>query len=116
MLSYDRLTDEEKLEKYIEFESDLFIYKQKPKSEEILELTAKLEKNQEITDKLETKLVNLEYGFKIYDSLTHLPHLPTKEAYELIQRLKKRGIGKFGFEFDIEDLKKAYEKEQKTLS
>jgi len=42
MGQYDRLTAEEKLEKYIEFESDLYIFKQKPKSEEILDLTKKI--------------------------------------------------------------------------
>ena len=39
---YDRLTVEEKLEEYIKFESDLYIFKQKPKSEEIQELTDKI--------------------------------------------------------------------------
>ena len=43
---YDRLTVEEKLEEYIKFESDLYIFKQKPKSEEIQELTRKLEEYQ----------------------------------------------------------------------
>jgi len=47
LLQYDRLTDEEKLEKYIEFEPDLYIFKQKPKSEEILELQKEVEKDQE---------------------------------------------------------------------
>ena len=59
MLQYDRMTDEEKLEKYIEFESDLYIYKQKPKSEEIQELTRKLEEYQkrDLSDKDADKII-----------------------------------------------------------
>jgi len=77
---------------------------------------SELEKNQKRIEGLENKIVNLEMGFKIYDSLNKLPPVPTKEAYELIQRLKKRGIGKFGFELDDEELKKAYEKGRDALS
>jgi len=50
LLQYDRLTDEEKLEKYIEFEPDLFIFKQKPKSQEIQEL---IKKQEDLEQKLE---------------------------------------------------------------
>ena len=74
MLQYDRLTDEEKLEKYIEFESDLFIFKPRPKSEETQELTAKLEKGEKRIDKLEGALSTLmfiangeEWGFSTAD-------------------------------------------------
>ena len=74
---------------------------------------SKLEKNQKRIEQLENAIVNLQTGFKIYDSLNKLPPIPTKEAYELIQRLKKRGIGKFGFEFEDEELEKAYEKEKR---
>jgi len=42
MGQYDRLSDAEKLEKYIEFESDLFIFKAKPASEETQELREKI--------------------------------------------------------------------------
>jgi len=59
LLQYDRLTEQEKLEKYIEFESDLYIYKQKPKSEEIQELTRKLEEYQkrDLSDKDADKII-----------------------------------------------------------
>jgi len=74
MLQYDRLSDEEKLEKYIEFESDLFIFKPRPKSEETQELTAKLEKGEKRIDKLEGALSTLmfiangeEWGFSTAD-------------------------------------------------
>jgi len=110
MLQYDRLSDEEKLEKYIEFESDLFIYKQKPKSEETRELTAKLEKGEKRIEQLEIKISNLQTGFKVYDAITKLPPMPTKQAYELIQKLKKGGIGKLGFVFEDKELEKEYER------
>ena len=41
---YDRLTAEEMQEEYLKFESDLFIFKQKPKSEEIQELQEEVQK------------------------------------------------------------------------
>jgi len=44
MGQYDRLSDAEKLEKYIEFESDLFIFKAKPESDEIQDLRKRLDK------------------------------------------------------------------------
>jgi len=47
MLSYDRLTDAEKLEKYIEFEPDLFIFKTKPESKEIEKLRDELKTSEE---------------------------------------------------------------------
>ena len=65
MGQYDRLSDEEKLEKYIEFESDLFIFKAKPKSEEILELTRhteELEKKQELTEDALNTLLQIASG------------------------------------------------------
>jgi len=43
MGQYDRLSDEEKLELYIKFESDLYIFKTKPESDEIQELRKRLD-------------------------------------------------------------------------
>jgi len=47
MGQYDRLTDEEKLELYIKFEPDLFIFKPKPESDEIQDLRKRLDKFEE---------------------------------------------------------------------
>lgn len=44
MGQYDRLSDEEKLELYIKFESDLFIFKAKPESDEIQDLRKRIDK------------------------------------------------------------------------
>jgi len=97
LLQYDRMTDEEKLEKYIEFESDLFIFKQRPKSEETQELTTKLEKGEKRIDKLEDALNTLmfiangkEWGYsdadinKIWDQFN-------PKFHEILDEAKKSG-------------------------
>ena len=78
MLQYDRLTDEEKLEKYIEFEPDLFIFKQKPKSEEILELAKKVEEKDAKFEELSQKLE--EYQKR---------DLSDKDADKIIEQMRK---------------------------
>jgi len=59
MGQYDRLSDKEKLEKYIEFEPDLFIFKAKPESEEITELRERIATLEEKRQKVK-KIVNDE--------------------------------------------------------
>ena len=80
MGNYDRLSDDEKLEKYIEFESDLFIFKQKPKSEEIQELTKKLEDGKE-TLRVLSRLYMLE---------ATEPVIHSKAAYQEEDQTKER--------------------------
>lgn len=58
MGQYDRLSDEEKLEKYIEFESDLFIFKAKPESLEIQELKQKVEQQQQELEDMVIKTID----------------------------------------------------------
>ena len=43
LLQYDRLNDEEKLEKYLEFEPELYIYENKVQKKEIEKLTEELD-------------------------------------------------------------------------
>ena len=105
LLQYDRMTDKEKLDKYLEIEKDLIIDPTERQKAKITEL----EKNQKRIEQLEIKISNLQTGFKVYDAITKLPPMPTKQAYELIQKLKKGGIGKLGFVFEDKELEKEYE-------
>jgi len=75
---------------------------------------SELERNQKRIEQLETKIVNLQTGFEIYDSLNKLPALPTKQAYELFQKLKKGGIDELGFVFEDKELEKEHEKKTKN--
>jgi len=79
LLQYDRLTVEEKLEEYIKFEPDLYIFKQKPKSEEILELQKEMQKDKESLILL-TQLYMLD---------TTQPVIHSKEAYDEEDQMRK---------------------------
>ena len=50
LLQYDRLDEDEKLEKYIEYEGDLLIFEAKPESEEIRELKKDMAKYKQSYD------------------------------------------------------------------
>ncbi|MCH7647740.1 MAG: site-specific integrase [Thaumarchaeota archaeon] len=105
LLQYDRMTDREKLDKYLEIEKDLIIDPTERQKAKITEL----EKNQKRIEELELKITKIQTGFKVYDAITKLPPLPTKLAYELVQKLKKGGIEKLGFVFEDKELEKQYE-------
>jgi len=64
---YDRMSTREKLELYKKAEPDLFIYEQKPKSQEIQELTNKVEEQQKIDreDQLIKEIMVLEKKIKV---------------------------------------------------
>lgn len=78
MGQYDRLSADELLEKYIEFEPDLFIYKQKPKSDEIQELAKKVEEKDAKLEELSQKLE--EYQKR---------DLSDKDADKIIEQMRK---------------------------
>ncbi len=72
MGQYDRLSDQEMLEKYIEFEPDLFIFKQKPKSQEILELAKKVEEKDAKLEELAKQIEEIKnQRFETQKTLTH---------------------------------------------
>ena len=96
MGQYDRLSDAEKLALYIKFESDLFIYKQKPKSEEIQDLI----KNQE---RLEKELA----GFREEQAFDEEITVIAKQAKNEYPEMRKE-LDAMHAEFDkkFEDIRK----------
>ena len=63
LLQYDRMSDEEKLEKYLEFESDLLIYDQSRQHAEIEKLkkeNSKLNIDHEVIAELSDRIIQLE--------------------------------------------------------
>lgn len=69
LLQYDRLTEDEKLEKYIEFEPELLIFENKPESDEIKELKKDMaelkssnERNEEILQYVSEGLITITPG------------------------------------------------------
>jgi len=79
---YDRLTTQEKLEVYKEAEPNLFIYEQKPKSEEILELQKEMQQDKKSLILL-TQLYMLE---------TTEPSTRTKKSHEEDDQMRKEII------------------------
>ena len=86
---YDRMDNKEKLELYKKAEPDLFIYEQKPKSQEIQELAKKvedLEKEKEAQSKKTDRL--LQASFELQEKMAEKLLSPQhkKEFYEITRR------------------------------
>jgi len=96
LLQYDRLTDDDKLKMYIEFEPDLFIFKAKPKSEEILELTKKVQDLEEAKEN-ETRWLELSMA----------KQKETDEAIHEIMKGVHEGKWRIVSEYKAEEIKKS---------
>jgi len=90
LLQYDRLTLDEQLEKYLEFEPDLLINDTVRKDRKIEEL----EKKNERIGELENNQKNNKETMKILSQLYMLeatePIEPTKEAYDEEDQIRER--------------------------
>jgi len=90
LLQYDRMTEEEKLEKYIEFEPNLLIFDQSKKNAEIEKLQKENKEStqhRQLIDDLQTQLVQLQFELKAVTTSVR-----TKYDDELQQRKEKLGI------------------------
>ena len=90
LLQYDRMTEEEKLEKYIEFEPNLLIFDQSKKNAEIEKLQKENKEStqhRQLIDDLQTQLVQLQFELKAVTTSVR-----TKYDDELQQRKEKLGL------------------------
>ena len=95
LLQYDRLTVDEKLAKFIEFEPDLYIFKTKPASEEIQELREKInnqeQKQKEIVETIklyaEMDFINKGIESKYLDNKSMTKKQKTKRFFEIENQL-----------------------------
>ena len=84
------MTDEEKLEKYLEFEPALLVFDESKKNAELEKLKKENKEptqNRQLIDELQTQLVQLEFELKAVRT-----SVQTKYDDELQQRKEKLGI------------------------
>ena len=91
LLQYDRMTDEEKLEKYLEFEPALLVFDESKKNAELEKLKKENKEptqNRQLIDDLQTQLVQLQFELKAVRT-----SVQAKYDDELQQRKEKLVIG-----------------------
>ena len=91
LLQYDRMTDEEKLEKYLELEPALLVFDESKKNAELEKLKKENKEptqNRQLIDDLQTQLVQLQFELKAVRT-----SVQTKYDDELQQRKEKLVIG-----------------------
>ena len=92
---YDRINTEEKLEVYRKIEPELYIYEQRPQSEEIKELTAKLAEYRKEQEKdKETKKMLDEIARKYPQETQRIEKNMEKMFDEFSKKLMKKAISK----------------------